>query len=79
MPYAMLSSAIDQSKMEIFIKIFNMFIVIPQIVAALGGINFLYKNLFGEATINTMFLAGTSLILAGLTNLIITDKKVTLG
>ena len=57
MPYAMLSSAIDPKKMGIFMGLFNMFIVIPQIVAAIGGINFTYKLLFGEATINTMLLA----------------------
>ncbi len=79
MPYAMLSSAIDQSKMGVYMGLFNMFIVIPQIVAAVGGINFSYRFLFGEATINTMLLAGTSLILAGLANLIITDKSVVKG
>ena len=62
MPYAMLSGAIDKNKMGIYMGLFNMFIVIPQIVAALGGINISYKFLFGDSTINTMLLAGTSLI-----------------
>ncbi|WP_339758193.1 MFS transporter [Algoriphagus aquimarinus] len=75
MPYAMLSSSVDPKKMGIYMGIFNMFIVIPQIIAAIGGVNFLYKLLFGEAVINTMLLAGTLLILAGLSNLLITDKK----
>ncbi|MEO9869436.1 MFS transporter [Ekhidna sp.] len=79
MPYAMLSSAIDGKKMGMFMGLFNMFIVIPQIVAALGGINFTYKLLFGEATINTMLLAGVSLILAGFANLIIVNKKAIEG
>ncbi len=79
MPYAMLSSAIDAKKMGVYMGLFNMFIVIPQIVAALGGINFTYKFLFGEATINTMLLAGCSLILAGLANLIIINKKAVAG
>lgn len=77
MPYAMLSSSVDPKKMGIYMGIFNMFIVIPQIIAALGGVNFLYKLLFGEAVINTMLLAGTLLILAGLSNLFITDRKAT--
>ena len=77
MPYAMLSSSVEPKKMGLYMGIFNMFIVIPQIIAALGGINFLYKLLFGEAVINTMFLAGTMLILAGFCNLMITDRKVT--
>ncbi|NVJ87085.1 MAG: MFS transporter [Algoriphagus sp.] len=75
MPYAMLSSSVNPRKMGVYMGIFNMFIVIPQIVASLGGVNFLYKLLFGEAVINTMLLAGTMLILAGLSNLLITDKK----
>ncbi len=75
MPYAMLSSSIDPKKMGMYMGLFNMFIVIPQIFAAIGGINFLYKNIFGEATINTMLLAGTSLIVAGLANFLITNEK----
>ncbi|WP_439490048.1 MFS transporter [Algoriphagus sp.] len=77
MPYAMLSSSVEPRKMGVFMGIFNMFIVIPQIVAALGGVNFLYKLIFGEAVINTMLLAGLLLILAAFSNLLITDKKVT--
>ena len=74
MPYAMLSSSVDPKKMGIFMGIFNMFIVLPQIFAALGGINFL-SSLLGHEDINTMILAGISLIIAGLCNLLITSKK----
>ncbi len=74
MPYAMLSSTIDPKKMGVFMGIFNMFIVIPQIVAALGGIVFI-SNLFGEKAINAMLVAGISLIIAGFSNLLITDKN----
>ncbi len=77
MPYAMLSGSVEPQKMGVYMGIFNMFIVIPQIVAALGGVNFLYKILFGEEVIYTMTLAGTLLILAGLANLLITDKRAT--
>ena len=74
MPYAMLSSSIDDTKMGLFMGVFNMFIVIPQIVAAVG-LNFLYKSIFGMETINAMLLAGCSLVIAGLANLLITDRK----
>lgn len=73
MPYAMLSSSVDPNKMGVFMGIFNMFIVIPQIIAALGGIIFI-SNLFGPEAINAMTVAGISLILAGLSNLLITEK-----
>lgn len=79
MPYAMLSSTIDSRKMGIYMGLFNMFIVIPQIVASIGGINVAYKFFFGEATINTMLLAGSSLVIAGLSNFIITNKKAIAG
>lgn len=54
--------------------IFNMFIVLPQITAALGGVNAAYK-LIGDRSINAMMVAGFSLIIAGLCNLLITDKN----
>ena len=75
MPYAMLSSSIDAKKMGLFMGLFNMFIVIPQIVASLGGVNWAYKTFLGEDTINTMVLAGISLVIAGLANLLITEKE----
>ena len=78
MPYAMLSSSVNPNKMGMMMGLFNMFIVIPQIIAALGGINYLYK-LIGEAHINAMLLAGISLIIAGLCNFFITDKNAISG
>ena len=74
MPYAMLSSSVDENKMGIMMGIFNMFIVLPQISAALGGINFL-SNLFGSSAIFSMVVAGICLIIAGLCNLLINEKK----
>ena len=73
MPYAMLSSSVDPKKMGMFMGIFNMFIVIPQIIAAIGGINFI-SGLLGSEVINAMTVAGISLIIAGLCNFLITEK-----
>ena len=74
MPYAMLSSSVDPKKMGVIMGIFNMFIVIPQIIAALGGINYV-SGLLGEEAINAMTVAGISLIIAGFCNLLITNKN----
>jgi maltose/moltooligosaccharide transporter len=74
MPYAMLSSSVNPNKMGVIMGIFNMFIVIPQIIAALGGINFV-SSLLGEETINAMTVAGISLVIAGFCNLLITNKN----
>ena len=71
MPYAMLSGAIPADRMGVGMGVFNMFIVIPQIVAALGGINWAYKTMLGEEVIQTMMLAGISLVVAGVLNCMI--------
>ena len=44
MPYAMLSSTINPEKMGMYMGLFNMFIVLPQLVAGAGGINLIYKT-----------------------------------
>ena len=74
MPYAMLSSPVNEKKMGMMMGLFNMFIVIPQIIAALGGINLISK-IFGNTAIAPMTLAGFSLVIGGLCNFLITEKK----
>lgn len=73
MPYAMLANSINPKKMGIYMGIFNMFIVIPQIVAALGGVNLSY-TIFGDAAINTMLLAGISLFLGAIATFFVQEK-----
>ncbi|MEP5132578.1 MAG: MFS transporter, partial [Nonlabens ulvanivorans] len=74
MPYAMLSSSVESHKMGLMMGVFNMFIVIPQIIAAIGGVVFL-QNLIGEESIHAMTIAGIFLIIAAFSNLLITNKK----
>jgi maltose/moltooligosaccharide transporter len=73
MPYAMLSSSVDPEKMGVIMGIFNMFIVLPQIAAAVG-LNYVYK-LIGDEPINAIIVAGISLFIAALCNLRITNKQ----
>jgi maltose/moltooligosaccharide transporter len=68
MPYALVSAALPGEQMGMYMGIFNMFIVLPQIVAALGAIAWLYP-LLGEGTIFTQVLAGLSLCLAAVATL----------
>ncbi len=65
MPYAMLSSAVPPRKMGVYMGIHNMFLVLPQLVAAtvLGGI---VDHLFGGQAILALGLAAASLLLAAL-------------
>jgi len=74
MPYAMLSSSVKEESMGTSMGIFNMFIVIPQIIAAIGGINIL-SSILGDKAIFSMIIAGLALIIAGLFNLTITEKN----
>jgi len=51
-----------------------MFIVIPQIVAATSLVA-IYTFLFGDSAINAMLLAGLSLAIASLSNLLIVNPE----
>ena len=46
MPYAMLSSTLDPNRMGVYMGIFNMFIVIPQIVAATSLTDYLQRGIW---------------------------------
>jgi maltose/moltooligosaccharide transporter len=65
MPYALLASCVDERKMGISMGIFNMFIVIPQIVAAtlLGPV---LRNVFDNQAIFGLVISGASLIVGAL-------------
>ena len=77
MPYAMLSSFIDSNKMGLSMGIFNMFIVIPQILAA-KALNPIYSVL-GKEAIYAMILAGICLLLAAVSTIWITEEKAIRG
>ncbi len=65
MPYALLSSHVPEERMGIYMGIFNMFIVIPQIVAAtlLGPA---LRTAFDGRPIFALIISGASLLLAAL-------------
>ena len=62
-PYAILTNALPQNKMGIYMGIFNFFIVIPQIVAA-AILGFFLKTLFNSEAIYAMIIGGVSMLLA---------------
>ena len=63
MPYAMLSEAVPAQKIGVGMGVFNMFVVLPQILAALSGIVWLNDLLF-QGVVQTMVLAGIGLFVA---------------
>ncbi len=65
MPYALLASSVDPNKMGVYMGIFNMFIVVPQIVAAtlLGPT---LRLVFDSEPIFALMISGASLIIGAL-------------
>lgn len=77
MPFAIISSAIPAKDTGVYMGLFNMFICIPQIIASLGGLNFLTHTLVGPQAIDGILLAGGLMILAGLSTFIIKEESAT--
>ncbi|GAA0567628.1 MFS transporter [Rhizomicrobium electricum] len=73
MPYAILSSAVSHRKMGVYMGMFNLFLVIPQIIAA-AVLGLLVKTVFGGQTIYALVLAGAAMVLAGFLTLFVEDK-----
>ncbi len=74
MPYAILTGALPQSKMGVYMGIFNFFIVIPQILAA-TLLGFMVKILFHGESIYALISGGISMFLAAALVLIVNDNK----
>ena len=63
MPYAILSSAVPPERMGLYMGIFNFFIVLPEIVAALT-FKPLVERVFNDDPLYVVVLGGVSLLLA---------------
>jgi maltose/moltooligosaccharide transporter len=73
MPYAILTGALPQKKMGVYMGIFNFFIVIPQILAA-SILGFFTETLFSGHAIYAIVLGGISMIVAAMSVLFVDDK-----
>ena len=76
MPFAIISSAIPAKDTGVYMGLFNMFICIPQIIASLGGLNFLTHTFIGPQAIHGLLLGGILMMVAALTTLFIKEEKV---
>lgn len=74
MPYAILTGSLPQSKMGVYMGIFNFFIVIPQIVAA-SLLGFMVNTFFNNESIYALLTGGISMIIAALCVQFVEDKK----
>jgi maltose/moltooligosaccharide transporter len=68
LPYAMLSDSVPAQKMGLYMGLFNLFIVIPQVVAA-GVLGSLVRIFFGGQPIYALAFGGGCFIVAGLLTL----------
>jgi maltose/moltooligosaccharide transporter len=72
MPYAILAGCVPQEKMGIYMGVFNIFIVVPQLLAS-TLLGFLLTNLFGGGAIYAMVIAAASFVLAAVATLFVAD------
>ncbi|RNJ64469.1 MAG: MFS transporter [Porphyrobacter sp. IPPAS B-1204] len=74
LPYAILAGCVPAEKMGIYMGVFNIFIVVPQLLAA-TLLGFLLTNLFAGEPIYAMAIAAVSFVLAAIATLFVTDGE----
>jgi maltose/moltooligosaccharide transporter len=72
MPYVMLSTAVPPARMGVYMGVFNLFIVIPQIVMSLIVPN-IFNSVLGADPRNAVVLGGISLLVAAASVVIVSD------
>jgi maltose/moltooligosaccharide transporter len=73
LPYAILAGSVPSEKMGIYMGVFNIFIVVPQLLAS-TLLGFLLANLFGGAPIYAMAIAAASFVLAAAATLFVEEQ-----
>jgi maltose/moltooligosaccharide transporter len=73
MPYVMLSTAVPPARMGVYMGVFNLFIVIPQVVMSFV-MPPLIKNVIGADPLRVVMIGGASLIVAALSVFIVEDR-----
>lgn len=72
MPYVILAGAIRPERMGVYMGVFNLFIVIPQIVMSFL-IPQIYDGILGKNPLNVVMLGGVMLLVAAVSVLIVKD------
>jgi maltose/moltooligosaccharide transporter len=72
MPYVILSTAVPPARMGVYMGVFNLFIVIPQIVMSLIVPN-IFNTVLGGDPRNAVVLGGISLLVAAATVVVVHD------
>jgi maltose/moltooligosaccharide transporter len=72
MPYVILAGAIKPERMGVYMGVFNLFIVIPQVVMSFV-VPQIYGSLLGKDPLNVVLLGGVMLLFAAASVLIVKD------
>ena len=73
MPYAILSSAVPHKKMGVYMGMFNLFVVIPQILAS-AILGLLVRTVFHGQAIYAIVLGGVAMIVSGILMIFVKDN-----
>ena len=74
LPYAILAGAVPASKMGVYMGIFNIFIVVPQLIAA-TLLGFMLTTFFDGAPIWALAISAASFCLAAIATLFVNDTQ----
>ncbi len=72
MPYVILAGSIKPERMGVYMGVFNLFIVIPQIAQSFLAPQ-IYKSVLGDDPLNAVMLGGISMLVAAVSVLIVKD------
>ena len=73
MPYAILSTAVPYKKMGVYMGMFNIFVVIPQILAS-AILGLLVRTVFHGQAIDAIVLGGVAMIASGILMMFVKDN-----
>jgi maltose/moltooligosaccharide transporter len=73
MPYVILSSAVPPARMGVYMGVFNLFIVIPQVVMSLV-VPQLIRYVFGDDPLRVVMLGGAVMLVGALSVLVVHDE-----
>lgn len=73
MPYAILAGALPPARMGYFMGLFNIFVVVPQILSSLL-LGWMTTHAFGGHSVKTLVLGGACMAIAGVLTLLVTDR-----
>ncbi|MGH9901949.1 MAG: MFS transporter [Pyrinomonadaceae bacterium] len=74
MPYVILSTAVPPARMGVYMGVFNLFIVIPQVVMSMI-VPWMINNVLGADPLRVVLLGGLSLLVAALSVVIVRDES----